>query len=55
MKTVSPIKDKRQIEAMKKALGNPRDRLLFIFGINSGLRISDILVLKVGDVRGYYN
>jgi integrase len=52
METVSPIRDKRQIEAMKKALGSPRDKLLFIFGINSGLRISDILKLKVGDVRG---
>ncbi|WP_409305632.1 tyrosine-type recombinase/integrase [Peribacillus sp. SCS-155] len=29
-----------------------RDLLLFVFGINSGLRISDILKLKVGDVRG---
>ncbi len=35
---------------MKAAL-NGRDKLLFILGINSGLRISDILPLKVGDVR----
>ncbi len=52
MELVQPIKNKRDIERMKKALGNPRDRLLFIFGINSALRISDILKLKVGDVRG---
>jgi integrase len=49
--TVHPIKNKRDIELIKKALGNPRDRLLFIIGINSSLRISDILKLKVGDVR----
>jgi integrase len=52
MNTVQPIRDKKDIERMKKALGNPRDRLLFIFGINSSLRISDILALTVGDVRG---
>lgn len=51
MNEVQPIRDKRQINAMKKAL-HGRDLLLFIFGINSGLRISDILALKVGDIRG---
>jgi integrase len=48
---VQPIRDRKHIQAMKKAL-NGRDLLLFIFGINSGLRISDILKLKVADVRG---
>lgn len=52
MNLVQPIRNKRDIERMKKALGNPRDRLLFVFGINSSLRISDILKLTVGDVRG---
>jgi integrase len=52
MNTVQPIRKKSDIAKMKAALGNPRDRLLFIFGINSALRISDILKLKVGDVRG---
>ncbi|MDH5159832.1 site-specific integrase [Heyndrickxia oleronia] len=51
MNLVQPIRDKRDINRMKKALGNPRDLLLFTFGINSALRISDILKLKVGDVR----
>jgi integrase len=51
MNVVEPIRDKKDINKMKKALGNPRDRLLFIFGINSGLRISDILKLKVSDIR----
>lgn len=31
---------------------NKRDYLLFVTGINTGLRISDILQLKVKDVRG---
>lgn len=51
MNTVQPIRNKREIDRMKRAIGNPRNKLLFIFGINSSLRISDILRLKVGDVR----
>lgn len=46
---VQPIRNKKDINKMKKAL-HGRDRLLFIFGINTGLRISDILKLKVSDV-----
>jgi integrase len=49
MNEVQPIKNKRDINRMKAAL-NGRDRLLFVFGINSGLRISDILKLRVSDV-----
>jgi integrase len=51
MNEVQPIRDIRHINAIKKVL-HGRDLLLFIFGINSGLRISDILKLKVGDIRG---
>jgi integrase len=51
MNLVSPIKEIKDIEKMKQAL-NGRDLMLFVFGINSSLRISDILSLKVGDVRG---
>lgn len=50
MNEVQPIREMKHINAMKKAL-HGRDLLLFIFGINSGLRISDILMLKVGDIR----
>ena len=52
MQTVQPIKDKEKIEAMKKILraSTLRNELLFVLGINTGLRISDILALKVGDV-----
>jgi len=51
MSAVDPIRSKADIERMKKSL-NGRDLLLFTVGINSALRISDILALKVGDLRG---
>jgi integrase len=55
MNEVQPIKNKRDINKMKKALaGRPRDLLLFIIGINTSLRISDILTLKAGDFDGDY-
>lgn len=52
MEFVQPIKDKRKIEAMKKVLkaDRLRDYTLFTLGINSGLRISDLLSLTVEDV-----
>lgn len=51
MEFVEPIKDVKKIEAMKKVLAdNKRNQLLFIFGINSAFRISDLLSLKFGDV-----
>lgn len=51
MECVQPIRDREQIETMKDLLGkNKRDYLLFVLGINSGLRIGDILNLKVSDV-----
>ena len=51
MSGVQPIKNRRDISRMKKVL-HGRDLLLFIVGINTALRISDILRLTVGDVRG---
>lgn len=52
MQMVQPIRDIRKIEAMKKILraGGKRNELLFILGINSALRVSDLLGLKVADV-----
>ena len=52
MEFVQPIRDKKKIDAMKKVLksDNLRDYCLFTLGINSGLRISDLLKLKVADV-----
>lgn len=53
MKEVQPIRDFDKIEQMKTELlkRSYRDYFLFVFGIHSGLRISDILKLKVKDVR----
>ncbi|MFJ8259524.1 site-specific integrase [Peribacillus asahii] len=52
MKTVQPIRDEKKINAIKKILKseNLRDYAWFTLGINSGLRISDILNLTFGDV-----
>jgi len=52
MNVVQPIKKIEDIQKIKKYLAKkPRDALLFSFGINTGLRISDILSLDVGDVK----
>ena len=55
MNYVEPIRDKRKIKEMKEELkkNGTRDYLLFIFGINVGLRISDIIKLKVEDIMDY--
>lgn len=52
MKFVEPIRDREKIEKVKRILkrNGTRNFLLFLFGINSGLRISDLLKLKVADV-----
>lgn len=51
---VDPITDARSIKNIKKFLSdNPRDKLLFIMGINSGLRVQDLLALKVGDIVNF--
>lgn len=52
MEFVQPIREKNKISNMKKLLKvrSLRDYCLFTLGINSGLRISDILSLKVIDV-----
>ncbi|GAB6037692.1 tyrosine-type recombinase/integrase [Fundidesulfovibrio butyratiphilus] len=48
---VGPFTDMKHVKAIKKVLADrPRDRLLFILGVNSGLRVQDILALKVRDV-----
>lgn len=50
MNEVQPIRKKADIQLMKKYLGTGRNRLLFTIGINVGLRISDLLELKVSDL-----
>jgi len=53
MEFVQPLRDKNTIENVKTELKKRcyRDYLLFITGINTGLRISDILSLRVFDVK----
>ena len=52
MNYVQPIRSKEKIEEMKQELkkNGTRDYLLFIVGINTGLRISDIIKLQVQDI-----
>ncbi|MEK3721995.1 site-specific integrase [Paenibacillus sp. FSL H8-0034] len=54
MKFVQPIRDPQKLEAIKEHLKdtNERDYILFLIGINTGLRISDILPLQVKNVKG---
>lgn len=52
MNFVYPIKKKGDVKAMKKYLkkSNMRDYALFVLGINSALRVSDLLSFKVSDI-----
>ena len=50
---VDPIKEKRDIANIKRILSErPRDLALFTLGINTNLRASDLLSIKIGQVRG---
>jgi integrase len=49
---VDPIRDIRAVKAISALTkDNPRDHLLFVMGVNNGLRAGDLLRLKVKDVR----
>ena len=49
---VDPITDPKDIKRIKKLLSqHPRNRLLFIMGINTGLRVQDLLALRVETVE----
>ena len=51
--SVEPIRKPKDIKAIKKMLAdNSRDLCIFTLGINTNLRASDILDIKVGQVRG---
>jgi site-specific recombinase XerD len=52
MEYVEALRDIKQINAIKKYLKkhSERDYLLFVFGINTGLKITEMLDIKVGDV-----
>lgn len=55
MNIVQPIKDLDMLQAMKNYLkqNNERNYIFFLIGIYTGLRISDILRLRVRDVEGW--
>jgi integrase len=43
--------DRKKIDSMKKLLNDsPRDHLLFVIGMNTAFRVSDLLTLKYCDV-----
>lgn len=50
--TVEPIRDKYKIDLMYNRLNNysPKYAMIFKFGINTGLRISDIITIRVCDI-----
>ncbi|PAE23034.1 tyrosine-type recombinase/integrase [Bacillus sp. 7894-2] len=52
MEYVDPIKDIKSINKIKEILKrqSQRDLLLFVLGINTGIRVSDLLSLKISDV-----
>ena len=54
MRLVHPIKAREKIGSLRKILragpNGPRDEALFVLGINSALRVGDLLALRVGDV-----
>lgn len=54
MNYVQPIRDKEHIDMIANYLKhwNVRNYMLFIVGINIGLRVSDILTLKKKDITG---
>lgn len=54
MNLVEPIRNPDKVHELEKNLKkhNERDYIMFILGIYSGLRISDILRLRVRDVKG---
>ncbi|OTP24885.1 tyrosine-type recombinase/integrase [Enterococcus mundtii] len=53
---VQPLRTTEEIQDfqfwLRRTSFAERDSFLFLFGINNGLRMSDIVGLKVGDIRG---
>jgi integrase len=47
--TTEPLRTKEQIDNMMNAIPAGRDRMLFLIGINSALRVSDLVKLRVSD------
>jgi integrase len=55
LNNVKAIRNKKEISRLQVALAkhSPRYKILFMFGIETGLRVSDILKLKVIDVAHF--
>ena len=53
MNLVEPIKNKQQVKALEEYLASysKRNQLIFAIGVNTGLRVSDILALDISDVK----
>lgn len=51
IRTTQPIRDIEDIQKMKDVLPSQRDRIMFTLGINTGLRISDLVELKPEDFK----
>jgi integrase len=55
IKDVQPIRSLEKLSDMKWSLKrhcSERDYILFLLGINTGLRVSDLLNLKIKDLKG---
>ena len=51
--TVEPVRNQKDIKAISRLLkSKPRDYLLWIMGINNGLRSNDLVRIKFGQVQG---
>ena len=49
---VEPIREQKDIKLIKKLLADkPRDLAIFILGVNTNLRASDLLRITVGQIR----
>lgn len=54
IKDVQPIRSLQKIEDMKWSLKKwcgERDYIMFLIGINTGLRVSDLLEIKIKDIK----
>jgi integrase len=55
IKDVQPIRSLEKLNNMKWSLKrhcSERDYIMFLLGINTGLRVSDLLKLKINDIKG---
>jgi integrase len=55
IKDVQPIRSLEKLNDMKWSLRKwcgERDYILFLLGINTGLRVTDLLNLKISDIKG---